>query len=169
MLTVDASFVTSTSNTISVRGGNGADVFAGGAGRDSLLGGAGADTFNETVKGATIGDYINGGDGADNINIRSNNFTSTMTIIGGTGTDTVTITDAATIVDADFTNISTIEVLALGASSTGTITLGTIADANTLELNNSIYTVASLDDSAYTATLTIGGWGEYQHYWRQWC
>ena len=55
------------------------------------------------------------------------NFTSADTVDGGAGTDSVALSNNATVVDADFTNLSNVETISYG-SNTLTLTLGSESD-----------------------------------------
>ena len=74
------------------------------------------------------------------------NFTSADTVDGGAGTDSAALSDAATVVDADFTNLSNVETISYG-NNTMTLTLGTESD------DAGIATVT--DGTA--ASVTVGG------------
>ena len=94
----------------------------GGAGNDNLSGGSGPDIF----VGGNGDDNFSGGGGTDTFLFTSANFTSGDHVDGNAGTDTIQITDAATVVDSDFTLVSNIEILKLG-DFTNSVTLGTLA------------------------------------------
>src|SRR6185436_7757732 len=96
IVTVDASAVVTPANAVTINlsarttgvtvvGGAGADVITAGSGADNLSGAGGADSFR----------FLNA------------NFTSADTVAGGAGADEIRITDAATISDAQFTNVNT--------------------------------------------------------------
>ena len=70
---------------------------------------------------------MNGGAGNDDIRFATANFTDKDTVSGGDGVDEITITDAATVVDAA-TNVTGVETLALEAAGTD-VDLGVLADA----------------------------------------
>jgi hypothetical protein len=88
------------------------------------------------------------------------NFTSLDTIAGGDGTDNITMSDASTVVDASFTNVTSVETinlhsgndtLVLGALSmaAGIVTVNPLAGTNTV-------TVGAGHTSALTIALTTG-------------
>ena len=81
------------------------------------------------------GDYslsVDAGAGADGITVGAQ-LTSADTIDGGADTDTITLSaDAATIVDADFDNISNVEKFTT-ADGANSVTLGTKADDSGLK------------------------------------
>ncbi|MCS5706605.1 VCBS domain-containing protein, partial [Synechococcus sp. FGCU-3] len=147
-------------------GGN--DVLTGGTGKDYLFGGAGNDTIS-TGGGA---DVIDAGSGTDTLQF-TRSLLAAATVDGGADSDTVVITAASTsIVDADFTNFSNVEVLQLTGASTAvlsaeakaagftTIVTGDGDTDLTITDPGSGFPV-TIDASAMTAedTLTIRGTG----------
>ena len=71
---------------------------------------------------------VDAGAGADGITTVGAQLTSADTIDGGADTGTITLSaDAATIVDADFDNISNVEKFTT-ADGANSVTLGTKAD-----------------------------------------
>jgi len=116
---------------VTIKGGAGNDVLEGRAGSDVISGGAGTDKI--TYTGGN--DTLTGDAGNDTFAITGTLFaanstsSNTTTFDGGEGTDIVDITtDAATIVDADFDGMTSIETLTTGDGS-NSITLGAKADA----------------------------------------
>jgi len=103
--------ITTSVNVIlgTANGDNGGANFAGTANNDFMFGFAGADTFNS----AAGNDVLVGGDGADEFQFANANFTSGDTISGGADEDIIYITDAATITDAQFANVTSIGSLVL--------------------------------------------------------
>ena len=100
----------------SLNGGEGADELYGGLGNDTLTGGGGADYINAGVGGGPIyGDETVTGDAGDDvIAFDGSELTDQDSVNGGTNTaagDTLVIADGGTVVDADFTKVSGIEVL----------------------------------------------------------
>ena len=82
------SFPTST-----VIGGGASDTMVGGSGADILIAGSGSDN-------------LTGNGNNDSFRFLSVNLTSADTVAGGAGTlDEILITDLATVVDADFTEV----------------------------------------------------------------
>jgi Ca2+-binding RTX toxin-like protein len=100
-----------TDGKFNITGGNADDVITGGSGADTILGGTGADT----ITGGAGADSLSGGDGNDTFRFDSGDeLALDVSVIGGNNTDTIEITSAdLTIIDADFANVSTVEVLAL--------------------------------------------------------
>ncbi len=161
-LSVDTAIVSFLADT------DGNNVFKGGATVDTVTGSA-----------SDLGDNFSGGAGDDIFKFATANLTLLDTVDGGTGDDTISITDAATVVDADFTNVTNIKTIK--GASTLDITLDTLAQAagiTTLTTTsgstgkytiNSGYTNAisialgattatdTIDASASTATVTITG------------
>jgi len=83
---------------------------------------------NDTVIAGSGADNISTGGGDDTIRFLSANFTSADTVSGGDGSDTIEITNDAVVIDADFTNMTSIETLLLSGTGAQSVTLdGTIA------------------------------------------
>lgn len=162
-------------------GGTKGDTINGGAGDDTINGANGDNTLNgeagdDVITGGTGADTISGGAGDDQIKFGSANLTSLDTVDGGAGANKITITDAATVVDADFTNVTNVQTLET-STGTGSITLGELANASGLttvdadatgnttvtpgaKFTNDLKVVLSDDNdtvaaSAYTGSLTV--------------
>ena len=74
------------------------------------------------------------GKGDDTISVATANFDSADTIVGGDGDDTLSMTDASTVVDADFTNVTSVEeIKQTNAAHNMTLTLGALSSASGLE------------------------------------
>ena len=98
-------------------GGSGADTVVGNSNADSIVAGNGADS----IVGGGGADSINAGAGADTIVFADRSaLNAAATVIGGAGNDTISITAAGTVVDDDFADINTVEVLSLNGASTFT-------------------------------------------------
>lgn len=108
-------------------GGGGDDFLAGGDGDDVIVGGAGKDTVNGGIGNESIAT----GDGDDLVFFNSgNDLTSADSVDGGNGTaDTLEIKDFVPVLDAAFTNVKNMEVLASGGSDVLAATLGAKAMA----------------------------------------
>ena len=120
-LVVDASALASGTNALTLVASADND------GKISVTGGAGADAVTLTVSGA---DYVSGGDAIDTITVTSAGFTSADTIDGGNGNDIITLSDASTVVDADFTNVTSVMTLThVTAGDAMVATLGAFAQA----------------------------------------
>jgi hypothetical protein len=107
--------------------GAGADVIAGGTGTLTVTdAGAGADVI--TVSTGVFD--VTGGADNDILVISSGDLTSADTFAGGAGTgDEIQIDDATTLVDADFTNVTTAETLDSAVADVAlNVTLGTEAN-----------------------------------------
>ena len=88
---------------------------------------AGADT----ITAGSGNDNISTGTGDDLIKFLSANFDLNDTVAGGTqtATDTIQVTDNATVVDADFTSVTSVETLLLSGTGAQSVTLSTLSDA----------------------------------------
>ena len=170
---MDGSNNATTTTTFDITGGAGDDILTGGDGADTITGGSGIDTLdgdagndivtggagNDILTGGAGNDTVTGGDGNDIItvaagtdNISGNagndtftvgtNLTSADTLAGGDGTDILNI-DAATV-DADFTNVTSIETVQM--RDTGTYTMGALASAA------GVATITASTDAAFTLT-----------------
>jgi hypothetical protein len=178
-------------DTLSGAAGN--DIISGGAGNDIIetglgttdvvTGGAGNDTITITDDGGTnVISNVDGGDGDDIIVLADDaDITATDIIGGGAGTDTLSVAVTGTLLDAELTKATSIEVIKGPAAAAltfapnnlsadagvTTITGGTAADAftpgslfdtTTLTVNagGGATTIDdTIDASAYTGTITI--------------
>ena len=123
---------------MTITGGTGSDVITIGSGNDSVTGGTGDDT----------------------VNVASANLTSQDTIAGGTGTDNITMTDAATVIDSDFTSVTSVETLNLFAGAGAqSVTLGALSTTAGVVLVNGASASGALtvNGSALTAGVRING------------
>lgn len=94
----------------------------------SVIGGGAADVI--TGSASTYGDNLSGGAGDDTFKFASANLTALDTIAGGAGNDTINITDASgSIVDSDFTNVTSVEYITNTSGSALSVTLGALASA----------------------------------------
>ena len=120
----------------------------------ALTSGSGADSV--TIGGSD--DSVSMGSGIDNVDIATANFTSTVTIGGGDGIDSITLTDAATVIDADFTKVTSVETLTADADKTQDITLGALADAAGIRTVTAADTVGNDEvnvGAGFTSALTV--------------
>jgi Ca2+-binding RTX toxin-like protein len=169
-----ASANTTATAVVTITGGAGADVLSGNAGLDTIDGGAGDDTI---ASGAGV-DTLTGGAGKDTFQFVTADLVSTDTISGGDGVDDIELTDASTVIDADFTLTTSVETLTM-SNFAHTVTLGALAAAagittytggnnvdtltvgagfsNNLTLNNAANGADVIDVSAYTGTLSATG------------
>jgi S-layer protein len=146
---------TTAASSVTIKGGAGADVLTGGATKDTIEGGAG----NDTLSGGAGVDSLSGGAGNDTFNYVTANLVSTETIDGGAGTDILTLTNAATVVDADFTLVTSVETMTM-SNNAHTVTLGALADAAGIVTYNGGTGVDTLTlGSGYTANVTVAGGG----------
>jgi Ca2+-binding RTX toxin-like protein len=127
---------TGSANADTLVGGSKADTLTGGAGDDTLTGGGGDDTINggdgdDTFEDSAGDETRSGGGGKDNFKFATANFTAKDTVAGGDGADTITITNGATVIDTDFTNVTSVETLSLAGAGTD-IDVGVLASASGL-------------------------------------
>jgi Ca2+-binding RTX toxin-like protein len=121
-LTIDGSSLTTGVLTLDATAEtNGSIVVVGGGAADLITGSA-----------STLGDNMSGGAGDDVFTYATANLSLLDTIAGGLGADTLTISNTSTRVDADFTNITSVETLTVGTGLSQTITLGALANASGL-------------------------------------
>ena len=143
--TIDASGLTGTNDvSLSASGRVNAITFTGGAG-------------NDTVSSTLSNDFLSGGGGDDTFQFLSSRLTSTDTISGGSGADVIEITDTATIIDSDFTNVTSIFTLNLADFSGQNISLSTLSQAAGLQVINgtALTGTNSLTIDATTRTTAI--------------
>jgi Ca2+-binding RTX toxin-like protein len=154
-LTVDGTAIISDGNVLTVVGTNETN------GSLTVLGGAGADAITGTA--SDLGDTLSGNGGDDQFNFATANLTKLDTVDGGAGTkDKINTSDGGTLVDADFTGVSNVELVTFGAGTT--VTLDTLADAagltsfthgagtNSVTLGNTTTSVSGFDND-YTVNL----------------
>jgi hypothetical protein len=123
-----ASANTSTVANVTIKGGAGEDVLTGNLGIDTITGGAAADNLVASAGN----DVLSGGAGNDTMSftvaLLAANSATTATFAGGTGTDILDLTNnTATIVDADFRGMTSIETFTSG-NATNSLTFGVVAD-----------------------------------------
>ena len=109
-----------------IEGANGNDVISGLGGADTLDGGAGNDDITigaDTNDTENVNVSVLGGTGDDLIKIELDELTLNDVITGGTDTDTLQFLTVGTLLDGDFTNVTTVEKLIL-ADGTNSLTLG---------------------------------------------
>ena len=140
-------------NSVTIKGGAGADTLTGGATKDTITGGAG----NDILTGGAGVDVLNGGAGNDTFNYATANLLSTETISGGDGTDILTLTDASTVIDADFTLVTSVETMTM-SNNAHTVTLGALASAAGITTYNGGTAVDTLTvGSGFANNLTVAG------------
>ncbi|MFZ4503779.1 MAG: beta strand repeat-containing protein [Methylovulum sp.] len=140
-LTVSAAALTDTGATLTFNGAlelDGSYVITGGAGNDSITGAlnttSGTNTIDagagdDSITAGAKADSLTGGEGSDTFSFISANLDSSDFIAAGNGTDTLKITDASTVVDADFTKVTGLEVVTVAAATAQAVTLGALAMA----------------------------------------
>lgn len=153
-----------TTDAISFTGGAGNDTITATAGNDTIDGGTGDDS----ITAGTGDESINGAGGNDDFVFTNAGFTTADSINGGAGTDDeIHISDAATVINADFTNITanSVEELVLDSTASGqSVTLGAAAsaagivrvDASALTGTNSV-TINLTGHTNNTTVTTAGG------------
>jgi len=138
-----------------IDGGNGNDFLLGGDGFDSIVGGDGNDTITGGVNGVAdtvVGndDTLLGGAGDDLfIFADAAELADDASVDGGTGTDTVQVL-GTTLVDADFTNFSNVEVLNFAGAAAHSVTLGT-------ETSQAFATGITITANTAATSLTVNG------------
>ncbi|MEZ5774160.1 MAG: hypothetical protein R3D33_05495 [Hyphomicrobiaceae bacterium] len=136
--------ITGGSGNDTLNGNGGADTLAGGAGNDTVNGGAG----NDIIDGGTGTETIDGGEGNDIIKFGGAELTSADTVGGGNGTDTLVIVDGVSIVDADLTNVTSIEELS-SIYATGGIYAALNATLGSEAMQAGIRTVTASTDAGH--------------------
>ena len=140
-------------SSVTIKGGAGADTLTGGATKDTITGGAG----NDILSGGAGVDVLDGGAGNDTFNYATANLLATETISGGAGTDILTLTDASTVIDADFTLVTSVETMTM-SNNAHTVTLGALASAAGIVTYNGGTGVDTLTVGAgFTNNLTVAG------------
>lgn len=142
-----------------VTGGTGNDFLVGGAGSDMLAGGAG----NDTLLGGVDADSLQGNDGND-VFVYTAVAELVDTVAGGADTDTIRLstgTNAVSLTNANFANVTQMEVLALAGTGTQSVTLsgnvnGAYVDGITVTTVPTA-TSLNLDGKALTVSLNATG------------
>ncbi|MBQ78094.1 MAG: hypothetical protein CL692_05885, partial [Cellvibrionales bacterium] len=147
--TVNSADITTASNIFNLDASAEADGFL------IVNGAAGIDKI--TMSQSSNGDNLSLGGAADIIYVASANLTSADTINGGAGTDVLTLTDASTVVDSAFTNITNLENITQGtASHNMVLTLGALSTAaGIVKVIGGTGTNALTVGSGYTGALTV--------------
>ena len=112
-----------------------------------VIGGSANDAF--TGSQSTLGDNFSGGAGDDTFTFATANLSSLDTIAGGAGSDTLQMSNAATLIDTSFTNVTGVEILTVNAATLGA-TLGALANGSGLT------TVTASGTNALTLTVGAG-------------
>jgi len=121
-MSIDASKMTSSTSNLVLDLSNETN------GDIDVIGGSSADTI--TISSSDLAASIDAGAGNDKIVFASANLTSIDVIDGGAGTDTLQANNETAIVDADFTNVTNVEVLSSNAADNAVIaTIGAEAMA----------------------------------------
>jgi hypothetical protein len=164
-LTFDGSAETDGAMTVNLRG-SGNHIVTLGQGNDTLsvhsvttgtlalilTGGNNTVTTGEGVATVTLGggnDTLTLGIGNDIVQGTNGQLDQNDIVAGGTGTDTIKYTDASTIRDSDFTNVTSVEAVTMVGDYAGNFTLG--ANASTAGI-----TSVTLTDTDTADTVTIG-------------
>jgi hypothetical protein len=164
-LTFDGSNETDGAMTVALRG-SGNHIVTLGQGNDTvsvhsvttgtlaltLTGGNNTVTTGEGIATVTLGggnDTITLNIGADIVQGTNGQLDQNDTVAGGTGSDTIKYTDASTVRDSDFTNVTSFEAVTMVGDFAGNFTLG--ANASTAGI-----TSVTLTDTDTADTVTIG-------------
>ena len=151
-VTLDSGFTSSITVDLSAGGAN-AVVLTAYTGTATITGGGGVDTV---TAGANVITMANAAAGADVLVVGSGDLTSADTFGGGAGTDVIRLDEAATLVDADFTNVTATETLESSTNNVAmTVTLGAQAQEATLTDINGGTAVDTIDGSAMTTALDV--------------
>ena len=149
--------------TLDVSSGTGAVTITGGSAVETNTLGSGAATVTSggaddiTTMGAGTLTYT-GGAGNETIIIANGQLTSADTIAGAGGTDVLQTTGAVTLVDADFTNLTSVETVEASTNDGAlTITVSTLATAAGLATIDSGDGADTITATGFTGTLTING------------
>tara|TARA_Y100001968_G_scaffold333684_1_gene398364 strand:+ start:2395 stop:7839 length:5445 start_codon:yes stop_codon:yes gene_type:complete len=124
-ITIDGSAITSTDKVFTVDASREADA------KVTIIGGAGNDII--TITSSDNGDSITGGTGNDTFKFTSSHYTSADTISGGAGDDTLELVAATAVVDADFTNTTSVKTITASDDILLNVTLGSLAAAAGLD------------------------------------
>ena len=141
----------------SVDGGAGADSVTGAGGSDTIYGKAGADSINVSADTEAGVLQIRGGTDNDTILIAEAGLISTDVINGDEGTDVLQIDDAATLLDAQLKNVSSIETLEF-VLNTGAAVVGANAQAagiTTIDATSVAGNANSISATAYTSSVAL--------------
>ena len=160
VITIDAS---GFGNALIVDTGAGNDVITLGTGGGVVNAGNGANTV--TVGAANDGvhdDNITTGSGADHIAVTTARLSSHLTIAAGIGSDTLDVSDDATVSDADFSQMSSVEVLKLSADAgdnAQSVTVASLAGDAGLSLIDLLSVgandIISVDASGFSNALAV--------------
>ncbi|MBX9608762.1 MAG: hypothetical protein K2Y51_21255 [Gammaproteobacteria bacterium] len=148
-------------NALQVASGEGDDVLVLGAGGSVVTSGDGDDTVTVgAVNNGTVDDDLSLGDGDDRVLVSNARLTGNLTVDGGDGLDVLEVTTDANVVDGDFAQLSSLEVLSLRASNNPqNVTLGAqavSAGLTTIEMLGADGDDALLlNASGFTAALTV--------------
>jgi Ca2+-binding RTX toxin-like protein len=143
-ITIDGSAITSTDKIFTINASAEANA------KVTIIGGAGNDVI--TISSSTAaGDSITGGTGNDTFAFSSAHYTSADTISGGAGDDTLELANAVAIVDADFTNTTSVKTLTAADTILLSVTLDSLASAAGIDT----VTLTGVDD-ADVVTVTAG-------------
>ncbi len=131
--------------TFTTKTGGGADTIYLGTSSDSIISGGGDDTIIFRNADFTSADYVDGGDGN----------TDMARLLG----DKIQISDAATIIDEDFTNVKNVEILKVGNFTNQSIKLGANASRVSLDAIDATasYNSVLIDIASITTQFNLYG------------
>ena len=144
-----------------VTGGTGADTIDASAFTAVLTISSGAGNDVITTQAGALNLSVVTGVGDDSISVVGANLAASDSIDGGADIDTITLSaDAATIIDADFTNVDNVEKLTT-ANGANSVTIGTkAADTG----------IATVTGGGGVDTIDASGFDAVSHYFRRrWC
>ena len=135
-LTIDASSLTTGTAIV--------DAALEADGKVVIIGGGAADTISGSI--SDHGDNITGGAGADTVIYATTRLTAIDTVAGGDGDDILRFGDNTTIVDAAFTNVTSVKTITAAADDQLTsVTIGT--EAAEAGIDTVIFTDTAKTDS----------------------
>jgi Ca2+-binding RTX toxin-like protein len=154
--------VTGGANNDQIIGGNGADTLIGGAGNDLINGGAGNDSLvggagNDHIDALSGDKIIDAGDGDDEIDFEVGGLSDQDLVDGGAGTDTLTSGADDAMADADFANVSNVEILAASDNNLDAV-LGAAAMAagiRTVNFSGGMQSNNVVIEAGFAADLTV--------------
>ena len=155
-----ASTITGSAKDDTLTGGTLADTINGGAGIDRINAAAGDDVIDggdgaDIITSGTGDDTVTGGAGIDDIRFLTADLTLADTVDAGEGVDLLTISDAATLADADFTGVTNVETLEFEAATTSVVLGAEAAEAGIVTIANKDVVTSLTLGATFTNDVTI--------------